>query len=233
LITPSQTADVKCDRKTEVQMDNALAKLLIVGQNKLKFPTNERQLRPYCNQALRLFDMVSKFTQKCLPKFGRDSAAVILHTIGAELKGICKNGRVSKKAKELLTAANCANAGLQNYQECNLNIIDAFMGILNEKDIRRRIPMACCNFHELVKCLLNEAEEVKVCTRKTVDFVVKYVTKVIEPIMLLLCNNYDESNAKCDQLVRETPKRNATQKRYKSVLLPTLNIAMSLEEYEF
>lgn len=53
---------------------------------------------------------------------------------------------------------------------------------------------------------------------------------MFEGILQLLCAQYDESNTQCDKLVEETPQRNATIKRYKSLLIPTFNIAMSLAE---
>lgn len=54
------------------------------------------------------------------------------------------------------------------------------------------------------------------------------MSKVVSPILTLLCNQYDESNIKCDELVKQTPNRTRTQKKYKSVLMPIINIAMSL-----
>jgi hypothetical protein len=58
----------------------------------------------------------------------------------------------------------------------------------------------------------------------------KFVAKMFEGILTLLCTQYDESNAECDRLVKETPPRSKDSKRYKSLLLPTFNIAMSLKD---
>jgi len=141
-MSQSLAINVNCDKRTEQQMDDALAKILIVGQKRLKFPENGQQLSIYCNDATRLFKTVSAYTKKCLTPFGRDSAAVLLHSVNNEMRIICKNGRLAKKAKELLAAAPCANAGLDGYQKCNIRAIDAYMAILNVGE-KLRIPMAC------------------------------------------------------------------------------------------
>ncbi len=139
---PTQAVEVKCNRKTELKMDNALAKILIVGQSRLKFPENAQQLRIYCNDALRFVDTVTAYTKQCLTPFGRDSAAVLLHSVRNELKTTCKGGRLNKKAEDLLNAAPCANAGLAEFQKCNIRAIDAYMGLLQLEE-KMRIPTAC------------------------------------------------------------------------------------------
>ena len=112
------------------------------GQRNTKFPTNERELRPYCNLALRTFDLVGAYNNKCMPDFGKSTANVFMHGIGNELKGICKTGKLSKRARELLKAAPCANSGLANWQKCNRQLIEKFTGIVNAP-IKMRIPMGC------------------------------------------------------------------------------------------
>ena len=113
-----------------------------LGQKGIKFPANPQQLRPYCNLAQKTFDQISEYNDKCLPPFGRDAARVFIHSIGVELRGVCKSGRVSRRARELLTAAPCANAGLKNWQKCNNQLIEKFTGIINAP-IKQRIPMGC------------------------------------------------------------------------------------------
>ena len=108
----------------------------------MKFPTNERELRPYCNLALRTFDLAGAYADKCIPEFGKHTAKVFMYAIGNELKGVCKTGKISKRARDLLKAAPCANAGLKNWQKCNKQIIEKLTGIINAP-IKQRIPMGC------------------------------------------------------------------------------------------
>lgn len=86
------------------------------------------------------------------------------------------------------------------------------------------------NFHQLVYCLTEESEEVKQCTKKTVDYLTKYAHKIIDPIMMILCQEYSEPSDRCDNLVRITPNRTKSQRKYHSFLRPLINIAMSLGE---
>ncbi|CAG2116824.1 unnamed protein product, partial [Medioppia subpectinata] len=208
-------------------MDKAMSKLIVIGQKSLKFPTTARQLRPYCNHALKTLDQITAYSEQCMSKFGRDAAKVLLHSVTTELRGVCKTGRLTKRAKDLMKAAPCANAGLKNFQKCNTKLIEKFTGVMNAP-VKQRIPMSCCNFHQLIRCLADEADDVKQCSRKTVDFIVKYVNKLIEPILMIMCTEYSEPSDRCDALVERTPNATASQRRYKSFLMPIINVAMSL-----
>ena len=88
------------------------------------------------------------------------------------------------------------------------------------------------NFHEFTRCIVREGEKVWKCTPKKIDFVEKWWTKMMDGILQLLCSVYDESNDQCDSIVDKTPVRKRTEKPFKSILMPTINIAMSLGEDE-
>ncbi|XP_054155311.1 uncharacterized protein LOC128953815 [Oppia nitens] len=227
IIVSQQTIDIKCNDKTRISMDKNINKLIVVGQKNLKFPVNEIQLRPYCNLAFKTIDQVGVYNDKCLPKFGRDSARVIMHAISAELRAVCKLGRLTKRARELLTAAPCANAGLKNWQKCYQILVTKFTGIVNAP-AKQRLPMGCCNFQHLIQCLTDEAENVKQCTRKTVDFVLKYLNKMIDPLLNLICGDYGQPSDKCDAMVRLTPNITKGQTTYKSFMMPLINLAISI-----
>jgi hypothetical protein len=123
-------------------MDRNAAKIIIVGQKNLKFPENAQQLRVYCNQVKKFIDYITIYGNKCMPKFAREAAKILMLSVDKEMKIICKSGKLSAKATELLKASSCANAGLDYFQKCNLEIIDSFMGIIYA-DLKLRIPMAC------------------------------------------------------------------------------------------
>ena len=86
------------------------------------------------------------------------------------------------------------------------------------------------NFHQLVQCLTDEAEEVKACTKKTVDYLTKYAHKIIDPIITIICNEYSEPSDRCDRLVRITPNRTKSQPKYHSFIKPLINIGISLAD---
>jgi hypothetical protein len=76
--------------------------------------------------------------------------------------------------------------------------------------------------------LTSEAEELKQCTRETVDYVDKFIGSLLDSFLQFVCFQYDESNEKCEQLVTETPKRNMSIPRPKSFLPPLVAIAASI-----
>ena len=80
----------------------------------------------------------------------------------------------------------------------------------------------------MVHCLTEEAEEVKKCTKKTVDYLTKYAHKLIDPILTILCNEYSEPSDRCDKMVRLTPNRTKAQRKYHSFLRPLINLGLSL-----
>ena len=124
-------------------MDKSLARLLVLGQNELRFPENEQQFPSYCNEARRIFARIETYSENCFNKFGRDSAKVILHSLNQEIRSVCKSGRINKRAKTLMELAKCANQGNSRFnQNCYLTIIDKFMGVMNAK-VQLRIPMTC------------------------------------------------------------------------------------------
>lgn len=135
-------AEIKCSKKTERRIDETTAKLLVVGQVNRRFPQNDKELRPYCNEANRIVDVVTEYNNKCLNPNTQKAASLLIFPIKNQLKIICRPGRLSKRARELLKAAPCANGGLQYYQKCNLEVIDAYMGIINAPE-KHRIPMGC------------------------------------------------------------------------------------------
>ena len=78
--------------------------------------------------------------------------------------------------------------------------------------------------------MTEEAEDVKQCTKKTIDFVTNYVHKLIDPMIFVLCNEYSQPSDKCDKMVRQTPNRTDDQPKYQSFLMPVIAIAMSFDD---
>ena len=120
-----------------------MAKLLVFGQTGLRFPENAQQFRPFCTEAIRILDRITKYANTCLNPFGRNSAKVILHSLDQEIRSLCKTGRLNKRAKSLLSAFKCANQGKSKFHKtCYLTLIDKFMGTMNAH-VQMRIPITC------------------------------------------------------------------------------------------
>lgn len=91
----------------------------------------------------QLFYIIIGFAKNCLNEFMKNMAKTMFVPLMHEVNTICRPGRVSKKARELLKAAPCGNAARKGLQKCNINFIDALMGIAREPNDKLKIPMGC------------------------------------------------------------------------------------------
>lgn len=80
------------------------------------------------------------------------------------------------------------------------------------------------------ECLRTETEEHKICTRATIDYVERYAMEAIQPILSLLCYEYEEGSDVCTKLVQQTPQRDLTKRRAKSPLLPAIDLVLSFKD---
>ncbi len=88
-------------------------------------------------------------------------------------------------------------------------------------------------FHLLRNCFKTEAEEIKICTRRTVDFVERWALELFGEILDLMCYNYPEESDKCDRIIAQVPKLNFTGiQKPKSFIPPLLHILKVIGDYE-
>ena len=129
---------VSCDNKTEQRLDSFAHKLV-----SSRFPTNSRELRQFCNAGIRGAGFVLGFAKHCLTEFAQKAIQVVFHPVTNEIGLICKSGRVSNKAKELMKASKCGNAARPGLRKCYQKFINQELAIHESKDNKRKIPMLC------------------------------------------------------------------------------------------
>ena len=125
------------------QIDTDFARVIVYGHKRAQFPENAQQMRSYCNYGKQIVDKIAVYSNRCLNKFGRDSASLIVHSFYSEIKTVCKSGRLNKKAHMLMEAAHCGNQGKDTFSKiCYLPVIDGIMGAMNA-ETKMRIPITC------------------------------------------------------------------------------------------
>ena len=130
--------DVVCNNKTDQRLDTFAHKLI-----SHKFPVNSRELRQFCNAGIKNIGFVLGFAKNCLTEFTQKAFQVVFHPVTNEIALICKSGRMSNKAKELLKAARCGNAARPGLRKCYRNFIERQMAIHEHQDNKKKIPMLC------------------------------------------------------------------------------------------
>ena len=108
----------------------------------------------FCNQGSRSVTYVQTYIKQCLPDFSQKVVSVVFFPIRRELSAICKTGRTSGKAKELMKAAICGNAAKPGLAKCYHKFVRSELAIQKAEN-KRRIPMLCW-FEYLIKCLIKK-----------------------------------------------------------------------------
>ena len=81
------------------------------------------------------------FTEKCLEKYSKQAASVLMFTLKSQVRQICSKN--TKRLEELIQFSPCANKQQNELQKCYLGFIDSLMGIKDAPDHREKIPLAC------------------------------------------------------------------------------------------
>ncbi|CAG2120260.1 unnamed protein product [Medioppia subpectinata] len=124
-----------------------------------------------------------------------------------------------------MKAAKCGNAARPGLRKCYNKFIERELSIANVTNTRRMIPMLCCEFNKLRECFKAEAEEVKICTRRTIDFVERYALEMFGEILNIMCYEYQDSSDRCDKVTREIPQLDFDGvKKPRSFIPPMLDI---------
>ncbi len=134
-----KSQNVVCDNKAEKRLDSFAHRLL-----SSHFPVNARELRQFCNAGIKSAGFILGFAKHCLTDFTQKAISVVFHPLTNEIALICKSGRQTNKARELLKAASCGNAARPGLRKCYYNFVERQLSILSFKEDKKLlIPMLC------------------------------------------------------------------------------------------
>jgi hypothetical protein len=80
--------------------------------------------------------------KSCVSPFGRTLAKLMITPVNKQLESICRPGRLSKRARELMKVGQCGNKAKDRLMECSNSYIDAIVGI-PRVPLKDRIPTSC------------------------------------------------------------------------------------------
>jgi len=224
--------NVKCNNKTLTKMDSLVAKMMTLGQKNRRFPENTIELRQYCNEAQKYSTYFLGYAKNCFNDFIKRVMRVMQYPIENEVKQICKSGRPSKNAIEVMSFAKCGNAARNGLQRCNENLIDALTAMKYlPKD--KMMPMGCCLINVVRDCAKQEGRQQEVCTPQTIDSIERYALQTFGSLVRLGCSGYLDNYDRCDGILAEMPKLNLTNYvRPKSYFPAAMDLMDSLPDFD-
>ena len=125
------------------QLDNYVSKALVIGEPDLRFVSTPAELRKYCVEVREYIYFSDNYINNCLNEYAKHTAKLLMYSIKNQIKIMCKPGKTSKRALELMKAAPCANAAKSDIAKCYNQLIDIMDGISYQAPDHLKIPLVC------------------------------------------------------------------------------------------
>ncbi|XP_054155303.1 uncharacterized protein LOC128953807 [Oppia nitens] len=221
---------IRCNKRSFDTIERLLPTLFPPGTDQ-RVPETTVELKQYCNLYDKNKQFILGYFKSCTGQLSQTVAKIMLYNIAKQMELTCKAGKISKQARELMTAGKCANKAKLLIRECNTKLIDALLGAKKAPE-KSRIYMTCCHSNAYRLCLREATEETKGCTSHTIDWAEKYVLKMLGSAINLICGQYFEESDKCLKLIKETPEPQIPLGKTKptNFLLPMLDLMESISE---
>ncbi|CAG2116698.1 unnamed protein product, partial [Medioppia subpectinata] len=87
-------------------------------------------------------------------------------------------------------------------------------------------------FNQLRQCFISEAEEVKQCTPRTIDYMARWATEIYGELMDIMCYEYPESSDRCVKVISEIPEIDNNTVRPQSFISPLITLLGNLGDDE-
>ena len=134
--------NVKCNNRTEQKLENLLPVLVPAGTDQHS-PETPTELRKYCNLVQKTMPFILGWFKDCSSSFAKTIAKFMFYPIRKQMDGVCKTGKMSRGARELLKAGKCGNLAREPIRQCNNKLIDAMLGTSTALPVKNRIYMMC------------------------------------------------------------------------------------------
>lgn len=187
----------KCDEEDKKKIDDLVAKIMTVGRTDTKFPEDKEGLKVFCKSETESAAKLEDYKDKCLKDQPKQIVSVIIYSMKGLINAYCKNPN-SKKTKELIASAKCANEAGAGYLTCSNSYVDLLMAVYDSKDSQKRLGQMCCGYVEVFKCLDEKAKAQSVCTEKHSETHKQFVRAFFDNAVNIICGDYNEQSDKCD-----------------------------------
>ncbi|CAG2109084.1 unnamed protein product [Medioppia subpectinata] len=212
-----------------VVLDTCLMNLLLIGDPKYVFPVSMPQMDTQCRTIRGYEKCIKDYSSKCLKAFPKQVTSVLAYGVAKTNKGYCSN---KKRKESFIMIGECANKMKSPMDKCMFQYIDRLQGAENYRNVKMRLPMACCEYYKMKQCILGhiEREGKPLCTDSVYNEAERLIDGYAFDVLQLICGDYTEDSDKCQNSVPKTPKKLSSQKRTKSLLLPLINILAADEQ---
>ena len=74
-------------------------------------------------------------------------------------------------------------------------------------NVKSRIPIVCCQYYKWIKCMKRSWERTSSCNTDSREGYANLIHKTTVDSMNLICNRYEDDEAKCKKFIDEAPKK--------------------------
>lgn len=175
------------------------------GIDSLELPTTQAKLKQYCKEIAQNKVYSKDFGERCLTGTSQTLLNLQVYNVDRVNKPYCaKNG---KKREAFVRWSKCGNAAKAETKKC----WDAMnLGMNNARKVQNtksRIPIVCCKYYAWIKCNSDAWKKTKDCDAEAIEGYEHLIHKATVDSMNLICNRYEDDDAKCSKLYEELPKK--------------------------
>ncbi|KAH9522185.1 hypothetical protein DERF_005783 [Dermatophagoides farinae] len=217
IITIVIATAAECDAK---KVDKCMLEMTIIGDSRLRFPTNQTMMNDRCRQMRHLEHCVKDYSKNCLAERASQTVSVLIYGITKTNKAFCSK----KRRPSYLRIGRCANSQPELFATIMNRMTKAFHAIKSHPKETIRIPLACCNYYQFKDSIMQLVE--KICPNEY-DDVETLLDGYANDVLNLICGDYTADSDKCDSIIMQTPewKRPLT---FKSFVIPLAQIIDSI-----
>lgn len=136
IITIVIATAAECDAK---KVDKCMLEMTIIGDSRLRFPTNQTMMNDRCRQMRHLEHCVKDYSKNCLAERASQTVSVLIYGITKTNKAFCSK----KRRPSYLRIGRCANSKPELFATIMNRMTKAFHAIKSHPKETIRIPLAC------------------------------------------------------------------------------------------
>lgn len=145
------------------------------------------------------------YGERCLTGTAQTLLNLQVYNVDRTNKPFCaKNG---KKKEAFVRWGKCGNAAKPETKKCWDTMIEGMALARKVVNTKSRIPVVCCKYYQWLKCNVAGWKTVKACDQESIDGYQQTLHKATVDSMNLICNRYEDDDAKCQKFFKELPTK--------------------------
>nr|XP_027196351.1 uncharacterized protein LOC113790842 [Dermatophagoides pteronyssinus] len=181
------------------------------GLDYLGLPETQAKLKEYCRNITNNKVLSKDFGERCLTGTSQTLLNLQVYNVDRVNKPYCaKNG---KKREAFVRWSKCGNAAKPETKKCWDKMNEGMNLARKVANNKSRIPIVCCKYYAWIKCNSNAWKKTADCDQESIEGYEQLIHKATVDSMNLICNRYEDDDAKCSKLFEEIPKKKAKDLR--------------------